>query len=54
MKQYIVLPLLIISLLFFATSALAGDAQSMQQKIDLLERQLNDLQRQLSGQRQDI
>ncbi|MEA1922883.1 MAG: LbtU family siderophore porin [Pseudomonadota bacterium] len=54
MKQHIILPLIVISLLLFTASAFAGDAQTMQQKIDILERQLNDLQRQLSGQRQDI
>ena len=54
MKRQMILPLLIISMLFFAPSAFAGDMQSMRQQIELLQRQLNDLQRQLSGQRQDI
>ncbi|MCD6534789.1 MAG: LbtU family siderophore porin [Deltaproteobacteria bacterium] len=54
MRQYIILPLLIISLLFFALPAFADDMQSMRQQIDLLKQQLNDLQKQLSGQRQDI
>ena len=54
MKKQLSLPIIVIALLLFATSALAGDSQTMQQRIDILERQLNDLQRQLSGQRQDI
>ncbi len=54
MKKQLTLPIIILALLFFATSALAGGPQNMQQRIDILERQLNDLQKQLSGQRQDI
>ncbi|HIE07807.1 MAG TPA: LbtU family siderophore porin, partial [Desulfarculaceae bacterium] len=51
MKKQLTLAMIILTSLFFATSGLAADSQSLQQRIDVLERQLNDLQKQLNGQR---
>ena len=54
MKRPITLPLILISLLLFATVALASDPRELQHRINNLEQQLNDLQKQLNNQRQEI
>ncbi|MCK5540977.1 MAG: LbtU family siderophore porin [Deltaproteobacteria bacterium] len=57
MKKTITLPLILISLLLFATVTLASDPldpQELQSRINILEQQLNDRQKQLNSQRQEI
>lgn len=54
MRRFLNLLLVAMICLSFAGAAFAGGEHDLKRKIDVLEHQLNDLQRQLSGQRQDI